>query len=105
MGCFMNRVQKYMKLRILLATAALLSTTCSACTFYANALKLTQTHALASVAVGYAEVGLKDKASEILTQALENAKAIEDLNNKKVALNQIAIKYAEAGQYDQAPTG
>ncbi len=53
----MNRVQKYMKLRILLATAALLSTTCSACTFYANALKPTQTHALASVAVGYAEVG------------------------------------------------
>lgn len=98
----MSGVQKYRKLTILLATAALLSTTSSAFTFYANALKQTGTHALASVAVGYAEVGQKDKALEILTQALENAKAIEDFNNKNVALNQIAIKYAQAGQYDQA---
>src|SRR3712207_4517049 len=102
MDCFMSGLQKYRKLRTLLATAALLSTTCSACTFYASAVKQTRTHALASVAVGYAEVGQKDKAEEILTQALESAKAIEDFNNKEVALNQIAIKYAEAGQYDQA---
>jgi hypothetical protein len=56
MGCFMNRVQKYMKLRILLATA--------------------KASALAAIASQYAQVGQKNKALEILAEALEIAQSV-----------------------------
>lgn len=87
-----------MRLRVL-ATIATLSATCSACKLhesdYAKQIKAT---GLARVAVGYAELGQKDKASELLAQALRTAKAIEN----EIVLTEVAIRYAEVGQYNQA---
>src|SRR4028119_926142 len=103
LACFMTRVQKRGKLRIL-AVAAVLTLVCSACTgrrYDANTAKEVQAKALAGVAVGYAQLGQKDKASQLLAQAVQSAKAM-NTNVKHSTLAEVAIKYAEAGQYDQA---
>lgn len=101
-----------MKLRIIAITALLIATS-SACTRYdLTALdksglataKQDRATALARVAVKYAEVGQKAKALQILAQALEGAKAIDeqDAMEKENVLTEVAIGYAQAGQYDQA---
>jgi tetratricopeptide (TPR) repeat protein len=88
-----------MKLRILLVVA-LLTTIGSACSSAVNSeyLKQAQADALSRVAVKYAQVGQKDKAEQLLTQALQSAKAIESFDTKNIALSDVASKYAEAGQ-------
>jgi tetratricopeptide (TPR) repeat protein len=64
---------------------------------------LSQVEALAGVAAKYAEVGQKAKALEIFALAQEIANSIkDDKQSKAYALTQIAKKYVEAGQYDQA---
>jgi len=58
--------------------------------------------ALADIAGKYAETGQKEKATQILSQALETAKTIEDANDKSRALADIAGEYAKAGQKEKA---
>lgn len=57
--------------------------------------------ALAKIAVKFAEVGQKEKATQILSQALKTAKTIEDKDKTKPGLD-IAESYAKIGQTDKA---
>ncbi len=52
------------------------------------------------IAVIYAEIGQKDKASELSSQAIQIVQKIE--NTKAERLAEIALKCAEAGEYEQA---
>ncbi len=100
----MTQVQKYRKLRVL-TVAALLTTLSSACSPAYKSDPYYQAEALTKVAVKYAQVGQKDKASEILAQVIEFTKAINhpDGGGSKVhMLTQVAVGYAQAGRYDQA---
>ena len=80
-----------MKLRILLATVALLSTLCSAC----SSGKRCVADAFADIAVSYAIAGQKE-------QALQVAQTMDNSALKAEALSEIALKYVEAGQQDEA---
>jgi predicted negative regulator of RcsB-dependent stress response len=58
--------------------------------------------ALAEIASNYAKVSQMDKASEILFQAFEAAKQEDNSAIANDNLTEIAVKYAEIGQYGQA---
>jgi tetratricopeptide (TPR) repeat protein len=58
--------------------------------------------ALPEMAISFARHGQGDKAEEMLSLALQPTQAIKDDPAKNFNLFQIALKMAEAGQYDQA---
>jgi tetratricopeptide (TPR) repeat protein len=58
--------------------------------------------ALSEIAVKYAETGQKDKAAQILSQALETVKSIEDADDKGKAFFEVTESYAKIGQPDKA---
>jgi tetratricopeptide (TPR) repeat protein len=57
---------------------------------------------LAEIASRYAQAGQEEKASDILWEAFQIARTIENDYYKDVALNKIALEYTELGQCDQA---
>lgn len=57
---------------------------------------------LTEIAVGYAGARQKDKASQLLSQAVEVAKTIEDTPAKAVALAEIATGYAKVGEMGES---
>jgi hypothetical protein len=61
-----------------------------------------QATAMAKVAPKYAEVGQKDKASEILAQAFDRAKSTDDESSKQNALYEIFEQSVQVQQYEQA---
>jgi len=79
---------------------------------YDQALQLTKTMhypltkavTLANIAEAYIRCGKKDRVPDILFFALEAVNASDDASsyNRGIALAQIAIKYAQIGQYEQA---
>ncbi len=99
-----------MKLKII-ATAAVLLAIGSACTtdepatYFQEVLATTQENqttakenpakALDRVAVGYAKAGQKDKAEQLLAQAIQYSDRFQ-------GLLEIALKYAQVGQKDKA---
>jgi len=65
-------------------------------------LPVSKAEAFAKIAAKYAEIGQKEKADQILSQALELAKTIEAEENNSYALTRISAKYAELGQFGKA---
>ncbi|MGQ9631771.1 MAG: hypothetical protein ACUVXI_15880, partial [bacterium] len=57
-----------------------------------------KSRALADVASKYVEVGQRDRASEILPQALQVAQTIDDAYVKSRALAEVAGRYMEIGR-------
>ena len=54
------------------------------------------------IAARCTEARQTDKAAQVLSQALDVARIIEDASRKASTLAEIASKYAEAGQFSQA---
>ena len=120
-----------MRLQILLATVALISTFCSACSESrsctastladiavsysiaeqnAQALKVAQqinnltrrADTLSQIALQSAKAGQTEQATALFTQALQVANKIESPPDKAMALDAIATRYGRVGQKDKA---
>ena len=57
---------------------------------------------LTRIAASHIEAGRVDEATAILSQALEEAAAIDNADEKATTLSEIALKFSEAGQEEQA---
>ncbi len=67
-----------------------------------NGKQPVQAELLAKIAAGYAKLGQQDKASKLLTPAIQTAKINKSIQIKSDLLEELGIIYVEMGQYDKA---
>ena len=57
---------------------------------------------MADIAGVYAETGITEQSLQLLSQALQTARTLEEAGEKSMAFYDIALTYAKAGDFGQA---